>query len=352
MNKTPHYVALDGLRGLAAIAVVTLHYLDVLYSYRTHPISHGYLAVDFFFCLSGFVIGYAYDQRMKTMRLGRFFLNRLIRLHPLVVIGSLIGLIAYIADPFLDDPLASGWKAIFLALFMSLFMIPAPFLEYKKNLLFPYNTPTWSLFFEYFINVVYALLLCRITRRWLVVVGAISAAFLIYVVQDSGWYAGGWSMNNLWHGFARVSFSFAAGLLIFRFQMIWRHRTGFLMPCILLIAVFLSPHCKNDWAMELSLAMLVLPAILCLGAGTNVSGITERLCKFLGRISYPLYMTHVSTVFLLEHYYAKIKPADGKIQFYMFVVAFFLIVFNLVFAYVIVRWVDEPLRKRLNKLFN
>jgi peptidoglycan/LPS O-acetylase OafA/YrhL len=99
--------------------------------------------------------------------------------------------------------------------------------------------------------------------------------------------------------------------------------------------------------MELSLAMLVLPAILCMGAGTDVTGLTKRICNFLGRISYPLYMTHVSTVFLLEHYYAKIIPADGQIPLYLFVVAFFLIVFNILFAYVIVRWVDEPLRKWL-----
>jgi peptidoglycan/LPS O-acetylase OafA/YrhL len=346
-----YYSTLDGLRGIAAIAVVVLHYTDVLYSYDglRNPFTHAYLAVDFFFCLSGFVIGNAYDGRIKKIGVGRFLLNRLIRLHPLVVIGSVIGFIVYTTDPFLDDPLAAGWKLIITALLMTLFMIPAPFLPYKKNLLFPYNTPTWSLIFEYIINVVYAFVLCRISRKWLVVIGLLSATFLIYVVGDSGWYAGGWSTKTYSHGLARVGFSFVAGLLIYRYQIIWRHRYGFLLPCLLLIAVFISPHFRNDWGFELFLAMLILPAILSIGAGTSIKGAIEKFCNFIGRLSYPLYMTHVSTVFLLEHYYAKIKTVDGVVPLYLFFVTVALIMFNLLFAFGILKWVDEPVRKWLNK---
>ena len=348
LSVKSHYVALDGLRGIAAIAVVISHYFDVFYAGDPlrNPVIHSYLAVDFFFCLSGFIIAYAYDERMKTIGIKRFFLNRLIRLHPLVVIGSTIGVIAYVIDPFLEYPLASGGRAIILAFIMSLFMLPTPFLKYRHEALFTFNTPTWSLFFEYFINVFYALALSRITRRWLVIIGVLSAVFLIYVTQDFGWFAGGWGRKNYIQGFARVGFSFTAGLLIFRYHMIWRHRLGFLLPCILLIGVFLSPHRRNDWAVELSLVMTVLPSIVCLGAGTSTAGITERLCNLLGRISYPLYMTHVSTVFLFEHYYRIHKPTDIK----LFLMVVSLIGFNLLFAYVIMRWVDEPVRKWLNKL--
>ena len=49
------------------------------------------LAVDFFFILSGFVVGYAYDDRWKTMRIADFLKRRFIRLHPMVIIGALIG---------------------------------------------------------------------------------------------------------------------------------------------------------------------------------------------------------------------------------------------------------------------
>jgi len=345
----PYYTALDGLRGIAAIAIICFHYMDELYMYVRSPMVHGYLAVDFFFCLSGFVVGNAYDDRMKTIGLGRFFLNRLIRLHPLVVIGAVIGVIAYVADPFLDDPLASGWQAMLFAFLLSILMIPAPFLQHRGGTLFPYNTPTWSLFFEYFINIVYALVLSRVSRRWLTVIGVLSALFLIYTVKSSGWFPGGWGSANYLHGFARVGYSFIAGLLICRYRIILRHRFGFLLPCALLIFVFFTTHIRGDWAYELFLVMLVLPTVVYIGAGTSTSGLTERLCKLLGRLSYPLYMTHMSTVFLFGHYCAKYHPPGETSSFFLIAVTSSLIVFNLLFAYVIMRWVDEPLRKWLKK---
>jgi len=351
MNKI-HYSVLDGLRGIAAIAVMIHHILQVLFAYVStrDPVSHIWLSVDFFFCLSGFVVAYAYDDRMKTIGLGRFFLKRLIRLHPLVIIGSIIGMIAYTVDPFVGAPLATGLKTVIFTFFLSLLMIPTPYLLYRDNNLFPYNAGTWSLFFGYILNVIYALALSRISRRWLLLVGVLSAAFLIYIVRDSSWFHGGWNTSNYMIGLARIGYSFTAGLLIFRYNLIFQHRLGFLLPCLLLIGVFLSPHRYGDWKMELYYAMIILPVIVCLGAGAGASGLTERLCRFLGRISYSLYMTHIPSVFLFRHYCAKINPTDGVLSLYLLIVTASLIIFNLLFAYAILRWVDEPLRKWLNEL--
>ena len=85
----PHYPILDGLRGVAAIIVVTFHlteplgtgHLDIL-------VNHGYLAVDFFFLLSGFVMGYAYDDRWNKMSVGSFFKRRIVRLQPCLLYTS------------------------------------------------------------------------------------------------------------------------------------------------------------------------------------------------------------------------------------------------------------------------
>ena len=96
-----HFELLDAMRGVAAIAVVLFHFMEIAQpDYRNSFIPHSYLAVDFFFCLSGFVIAYAYDQKLAAIGLKRFFLLRLLRLHPLVIIGTLIGLFAFIYDPF------------------------------------------------------------------------------------------------------------------------------------------------------------------------------------------------------------------------------------------------------------
>lgn len=96
-DSKPHYELLDGLRGVAALLVVWYHLFE---AFATSPVdqrfNHGYLAVDFFFLLSGFVIGYAYDERWgRGLRMRDFIKRRLIRLHPMVVLGALLGAAAF-----------------------------------------------------------------------------------------------------------------------------------------------------------------------------------------------------------------------------------------------------------------
>ncbi len=105
LTTKQHFEILDGLRGIAALSVVTFHFMEIVYSdYSKNFIGHGFLAVDFFFCLSGFVIGYAYDDRIRGMGVLEFFKSRLIRLHPLVILGSVIGLLGFLFDPFGGHP--------------------------------------------------------------------------------------------------------------------------------------------------------------------------------------------------------------------------------------------------------
>src|SRR5215510_2853156 len=100
-NTKKHFEILDGLRGVAALAVVIFHFMEWVFPDPSKNfIGHGFLAVDFFFCLSGFVIGYAYDSRIGKMGVGEFFKLRLIRLHPLVIFGSVLGLLGFFLDPF------------------------------------------------------------------------------------------------------------------------------------------------------------------------------------------------------------------------------------------------------------
>ena len=95
-DTKPHSNILDGLRGVAALTVVCFHLFEAYAtSHLDQKINHGYLAVDFFFILSGFVVGYAYDDRWKTMRITDFLKRRFIRLHPMVIIGALIGAVMF-----------------------------------------------------------------------------------------------------------------------------------------------------------------------------------------------------------------------------------------------------------------
>lgn len=101
MNNTPlsikpHYPILDGLRGVAAIIVVTFHLAEPLgTSHLDILVNHGYLAVDFFFLLSGFVMGYAYDDRWGKMTVGSFLKRRVERLQPMVILGMTLGAIGF-----------------------------------------------------------------------------------------------------------------------------------------------------------------------------------------------------------------------------------------------------------------
>lgn len=130
-DSKPHYPLLDGLRGVAAFIVVWYHIFEGFQFAGGKPtidfINHGYLAVDFFFILSGFVIGYAYDDRWgKTLTLGGFFRRRLIRLHPMVVMGATIGLISFLLTGMERwDRTTSTLSMTFLAFICSCLMIPA-----------------------------------------------------------------------------------------------------------------------------------------------------------------------------------------------------------------------------------
>src|SRR6187402_3869302 len=129
LQPKQHFEILDGLRGVAAIAVVIFHFMEWAYSdFSKNFIGHGFLAVDFFFCLSGFVVGYAYDDRIRKMGVKGFFKLRLIRLHPLVVLGAVLGLLAFLLDPF-ASPIAYNAGKLLLLFVCSLFLIPLPLME-------------------------------------------------------------------------------------------------------------------------------------------------------------------------------------------------------------------------------
>ena len=170
-DTKPHYEILDGLRGVAALMVILYHVFE---GFATSPIdqrfNHGYLAVDFFFVLSGFVVGYAYDDRWKKMSTKDFFKRRLIRLHPMVVMGAILGAITFVIQGSVHwDGTQVPFYLLIVAFILTIFMIPAipgtgP--EVRGNgEMFPLNGPSWSLFFEYIGNILYALVIRRFSTK-------------------------------------------------------------------------------------------------------------------------------------------------------------------------------------------
>jgi len=182
LQSKSHFHILDGLRGIAALSVVVFHYMEWIYpDFSKNFIGHGFLAVDFFFCLSGFVIAYAYDSRFPKMGRRAFFTSRLIRLHPLVIAGTVIGLIGLLIDPFADHTQAHSIATLMLIFVCSLVLIPLPIMEDRSFNLFGLNAPSWSLFWEYIANILYAFVLVRLSRRVLFILLVSAAAGIVWV---------------------------------------------------------------------------------------------------------------------------------------------------------------------------
>lgn len=340
----PHYEILDGLRGIAAIAVVIFHFMEIAVpDYHDSFIAHAYLAVDFFFCLSGFVIAYAYDQRIATMGIWKFLKLRLIRLHPLVIIGSVIGLLVFIFDPMskLYQTYADKTWPLFLS---SCFMIPYPLVRERYFNLFHLNPPTWSLFWEYIANILYVLILFRLRNKILWVLTIIAAIALLYEAKQSGNLAVGWGGDNIRGGGIRMCFSFLAGILAYRSRWIIPSKLGFIGSSLLLLIVFMLPYAEQfNWIAEPLIVIFYFPLLVALGAGARTNSRTHHICKFSGEISYPLYMVHYPFIWLYMSYVEMYKPSMGEMMGVMIAGTILL----LLLAYGILRWLDMPLRNWL-----
>ena len=231
-DTKPHYELLDGLRGVAALLVVFYHIFEGL-SFAAGGtlitvINHGYLAVDFFFILSGFVIGYAYDDRLgKSMSLGNFFKRRLIRLHPMIVMGAVLGVIFYLLQGSVQwDGTHISLSLVMLALLCAMFFIlaaPGACYDIRGNgEMFPLNGPSWSLFFEYIGNILYALFIHRLSNKMLALLTVLSgvglAWFALFDVVGYGMIGVGWTLDgaNFLGGLLRMLFPFTLGMLLSR----------------------------------------------------------------------------------------------------------------------------------------
>ncbi|WP_308663735.1 acyltransferase [uncultured Alistipes sp.] len=366
-DSKPHYELLDGLRGVAALLVVWYHLFE---AFATSPVdqrfNHGYLAVDFFFLLSGFVIGYAYDERWgRGLRMRDFIKRRLIRLHPMVVLGALLGAAAFFVQGSVrwnGEPVSTGM--VLAALLCGLLLIPAwPGAGHEvrgNGEMYPLNGPGWSLFFEYLGNLLYMLLLRRLPTRWLTLLvaltGAALAAFAIGDLSGYGHLGVGWTLagSNFPGGMLRLLFAFPAGLLLARRFRPVRIRGAFWL-CSLSLAVLLAMpyvgseqnHLFNGLYDTLS-TLLLFPMLLWLGAsGHATDAATARICGFLGDISYPLYMVHYPSMYL---FYAWVWN-HGYTFSEVWPVAAALFAGNILLAWFVLKIYDEPLRRLLTARF-
>lgn len=358
-----HYEILDGLRGVAAVMVVAFHLFEAnATSHLDQIMNHGYLAVDFFYVLSGFVIGYAYDDRWGKMTLVDFFKRRLIRLHPMIIMGMVIGALGFY---FQDCGLWPGisevpvWKMLIIMV-IGFTLIPVPIsMDIRGwNEMHPLNGPGWSLFFEYIANIFYGLFIRKFSNIALSVLVFIAGAALIHlaVTSPQGDIIGGWSLDStqLHIGFTRLMYPFFAGLLLSRIVKPTQINHAFLF-CSLMIVIILSiPRVGGSehlWMNGLydSLSIIFLfPLIVYLGASGEVKGkYASKISKFLSDISYPIYITHYPLIYIYTAW-----VTDNKIPLReAWPVALLVLFSSIALAYACLRIYDLPIRKWIAKRF-
>lgn len=380
LASKPRYAILDGLRGVAALVVILFHGFETYIPFfGTQHINHGYLAVDFFFVLSGFVIGYAYDDRWDRMSTWSFFKRRLIRLHPMVVAGTLFGACLFFfgeSDYFSLIGGTEPWK-FFLCIVLGLLMIPAGTgLDIRgwgeTNSL---NGPNWSLTFEYIGNILYAFVLRRLPT---VVLGllCVASAFLTmnlalgwdvfgFFAQPKYDVIGGWSItpDQMYVGFSRLLYPFLCGLLISRLlpKFITKEnpsgsplgiRGGFWWASLLLVVLFAVPQiggksCVADGLYQVFAIVVMFPVIVLIGAGSKTTDKrSAKWCETLGNLSYPLYITHFPLMYMQMAWVSSHK--DSPVWHHV-VLNLGILLVAIGIAWASLKLYDEPVRAWLKK---
>lgn len=293
-----HFLVLDALRGVAAISVALYHACAIFGATQLLP--KAFLAVDFFFLLSGIVVAHAYEERLKKGEIVKYLERRAIRLYPMILFGACIGMSVLLTSPAARH--MPGMSVIVLGLSAMLCIpIVRANLYPGSHSIAPINVPSWSLFFELFANALYGLVAKRLTNRLLLVIvlGSLLAEGF-GIAKFNGANIGDYTESFKW-GFARVLFPFFLGVLINRAIVPREHAPSRTTPALLAM-ILVATLCVPSWGSwtgisELVAIAIIYPAIIMAAMNATVTSQQGGVLTWIGAVSYPLYAIH-SPLFL------------------------------------------------------
>ncbi|PCD01743.1 hypothetical protein COC42_16665 [Sphingomonas spermidinifaciens] len=304
MKKRRVFVELDGLRGVAALAVLTRHAPDGLFR---DWLPGSYLAVDLFFALSGFVIAHAYaDSLTVGMSTARFALLRVIRLYPLYLLGTALGLIVLLPKLAAEGGIQAG--PLLAAFGLNALFVPVPpELAIGRGETFPFNFPSWSLTFELIVNIVYAALILWLTGWRLGLLLAASFAGLIWATADHGSLDMGWTFATLPGGFARTIFSFYVGTVIYvaKDRLPWLRAPFWVLAPLLLLSFMIDPGPGARAVTDLLLITTLYPLMIIAAANVRENAGGGAVMRELGVASYAIYILHMPIIALVRGIFLK-----------------------------------------------
>ena len=314
--KDQRFHSLDAMRGIAAIAVVILHIGDVMHLQTVH---YAYLAVDFFFVLSGFVLARAYESRLRSSLSSlRFLEMRVIRLYPLFALGIIFGAINVTGQIAAHSPTALSPAGAVGAFAMNALMLPA---VNSRTSIFPLNGPAWSLFFEMVINAAFAFFLYRLKSLFLAILCAVVGALYLFGILRVGHADVGMYWSNIGLGLLRVGFSFPLGVLLARiYGETSKIPSSFSLVPIAMLAVMMAVVLPSrfDRFYDVIAIFVAMPVLLWLGAIYELPKRLEKIGALLGDISYPVYAIHFPLLQTMSFIFVRKLHLPGS----LFAVAF------------------------------
>ena len=271
----------------------------------------------------------------------QFFRIRLIRLHPLVLIGATLGLLGYLFDPFSKAINHTDAAMLLLAYVTSLLLLPSPPVGGRHNESQALNGPAWSLMQEYLGNIAYALILRRLRALTLAIIFGLSGLLLIWTANAKGSLDGGWDYPKIWMAPLRLTVSFVMGLWLYRVHdRIRIPKIGLLLLSIVLVVCFQMPvfpkigEYSLNGLYDAACVLFLFPLIILCGAHSDAGTGMIRLCKFSGHLSYPLYITHIPFVYVLAGYSWTRHPSlNVKLTLIFLLIPFVIFVAWLVLKY-------------------
>lgn len=332
--STPRYVLFDLLRGLAAIIVLVFHMNYMLGPYSP-GIHKGYLAVDFFFILSGFVISANYHTSVRPDITWREFLvARIARLWPLFFLATLFGCVAIVSKLTRDAGFFDA-AGVVRSLAVNVLMLPSFFQAYEVDRLFLFNGASWSVFFEMLVNLLFFAGLRGLRLRPLLFLCALFGGLLAWVAKVNGSLDGGWAAATFHVGSIRVLFGFTAGMAIFLVSRAlvssrWRYGSGVTM---IVVAIFCYAFfVDGPWWVDVALVLVCFPVLVLVAATCDLGGAPARVGRFLGDVSYSVYLLQTPAMlfvagafkFLFGRKVAEFAPLSGVIFVFVLIAASYL----------------------------
>lgn len=304
---------LDGMRGIAAILVMDYHYHIQA---NPIPLPNAFIAVDFFFILSGFVVMHAYGDRLAAgMSPVRYLAQRVIRLYPLMAISLLIGVPAFLLSAKMGHADFSA-RQVLASVASNLCFLP--YLNDRTifgtahntvGLLFPVNGPLWSISFEMVASGAF-IVLCRCSQAALlkaclaalvlIIAGGMLDGFSTYTNAVSA--GSGWGTQNLLGGFARVFYGFTCGMLLYQAReglgrqyfgsRLFSTDTGCLALYLALAGTLMFSGDFHGLYYLLAITVLAPVLVMWGGEAKPVNRALLKISHFLGWMSFPVYCLH------------------------------------------------------------